>query len=483
MSYCKLEPENKSNTDLLAEGEGGLQDFAVEKKSTRDFALWKRSKEGEPRWPSPWGDGRPGWHIECSVMASDIFAQLAGYDSVTHPTLVHEKCNTHACCMDIHSGGVDLKFPHHDNEMAQAEAHLMCDQWVNYFVHSGHLHIKGFKMSKSLKNFITIRQALEQNSARQIRLLFLLHKYNAPMDYGDNTMSHAMTMERTFVEFFHNVKAILRTVGKITSCRQRWDNIASRDLQRHILRTQDLVNTALQDDFDTPTAMSCLVDLVRATNIYVETCEQSSMTPVSSVLRNSAMYITSMFRIFGLIPDSVGVDIGFPVSSSQDDGGLIPILDALMEFRSSVREKARAKDLSGVLDQCDVFRDDTLPPLGIRLEDKVGGKSVWKLADPAELMREREQRELEKKRREEERRSAAEEAARKEALNRISPADFMKQLTLEDDATILKYSAFDESGMPTHFHDGEPLNKNQMKKASKEYQTQQKKFEKYNTGA
>lgn len=120
MHYCKLAPEQIHNAALLAEGEGKLtQDFASEKRSNRDFALWKKSKEGEPTWDSPWAPGRPGWHIECSVMASDVLENING----GNPR------------MDIHSGGVDLKFPHHDNEMAQAEAHSGCTQWVNYFVH------------------------------------------------------------------------------------------------------------------------------------------------------------------------------------------------------------------------------------------------------------------------------------------------------------------------------------------------------------
>jgi len=134
--YCKLLPEGMANAELLKEGEGVLaQDFGNQKKAANDFALWKKSKEGEPSWSSPFGEGRPGWHIECSVMASDIFRKLGQPEG----------------SMDIHSGGVDLKFPHHDNEMAQAEAESGCGQWVNYFVHTGHLHIKGFKMSKSLK--------------------------------------------------------------------------------------------------------------------------------------------------------------------------------------------------------------------------------------------------------------------------------------------------------------------------------------------
>lgn len=132
--YAKLQPNSKGNRKLIDEGEGALT-ANKGKRQASDFALWKaRSKPGEPAWPSPWGEGRPGWHIECSVMASAILGQN----------------------MDIHSGGVDLMFPHHDNELAQSEAYHGCKQWVNYFIHTGHLHIEGLKMSKSLKNFISI---------------------------------------------------------------------------------------------------------------------------------------------------------------------------------------------------------------------------------------------------------------------------------------------------------------------------------------
>jgi len=478
MNYCKLEPEQINNAKLLAEGEGKLtQDFVGDKRSPRDFALWKRSKEGEPTWDSPWGKGRPGWHIECSVMASEIFAQIAGLDSAEE--VVHGSANHDKCKMDIHSGGVDLKFPHHDNEMAQAEAHSGCNQWVNYFVHAGHLHIKGFKMSKSLKNFITIRQALETHTARQIRLCFLLHKYNAPMDYGDNTMSHALTMEKTFTEFFHNVKAILRNAGNLTSGPQRW-NPHAKQLHLAVNTAQRNVDNALKDDFDTPTCMSALIDLVKASNLYMETTT-TEYPIVTLVVRNAALYITRIFKMFGLIPESAGVDIGFPMSqnsasASANDDILSPILDALLTFRSSVRNGARNKDISQIMAQCDSFRDDVLPPLGIRLEDK--DPPVWKLADPAELMKEREQKLLEKKRKEEEKAKAAAEKAKKDALNKLTPEDFMRQLTIDD--TVLKYSKFDDStGLPTHFHDGEPLNKNQLKKANKEFQGQKKKYEKY----
>lgn len=134
-NYAKLEPWSAGNVKLLQEGEGDLSKDLIGKKTSSDFALWKKSKEGEPAWDSPWGLGRPGWHIECSVMASDVLGQR----------------------LDIHSGGIDLAFPHHDNEIAQCEGYFNCKQWVNYFLHAGHLHIEGQKMSKSLKNFITIQ--------------------------------------------------------------------------------------------------------------------------------------------------------------------------------------------------------------------------------------------------------------------------------------------------------------------------------------
>jgi cysteinyl-tRNA synthetase len=479
MHYCKLEPEQIDNAKLLAEGEGKLtQDFVSDKRSPRDFALWKKSKEGEPKWDSPWGEGRPGWHIECSVMASDVFAQLSGGSSAEE---IVSNDDGDLCRMDIHSGGVDLKFPHHDNEMAQAEAHSGCLQWVNYFVHAGHLHIKGFKMSKSLKNFITIRQAMENNTPRQIRLCFLLHKYNAPMDYGDNTMSHAMAIEKIFVNFFHNVKAVLRA-GKITDV-QRWDADA-RELQNAVEKAKVEVDNALKDDFDTPACMTALADLVKATNLYLLKFEtDQERKPVNLVVKNAAKYVTKIFKTFGLIPENSGVEIGFPVGGS-DGGGtnreetLTPVLNALIDFRSNVREKARQKDFMGVLQECDNFRDGALPPLGISLSDKTGGQSDWKLADPEELLKEQEQKKLEAQRKEEEKKAAEAEKALKDAMNKISPEEFMKKLTLDDDSAKLKYTKFDDAGMPTHFHDGEPLNKSQLKKASKEFQTQKKKYEK-----
>jgi cysteinyl-tRNA synthetase len=153
-TYGKLNPWAVGSSELASESESNFE--TTEKRSSCDFALWKKSKEGEPAWNSPWGMGRPGWHIECSAMASDILGD----------------------CMDIHSGGHDLQFPHHDNELAQAEAYFNSSQWVKYFFHSGHLSIDGLKMSKSLKNFITIKEALQKYTSRQLRMLFVIHAWD-----------------------------------------------------------------------------------------------------------------------------------------------------------------------------------------------------------------------------------------------------------------------------------------------------------------
>lgn len=180
-TYARLRPDVRNDKSLQEEGEGSLSKNLVGKRNAGDFALWKKSKAGEPYWPSKWGDGRPGWHIECSVMASDVLGSQ----------------------MDIHSGGIDLTFPHHDNELAQSEAYF-CEHekgehtWVNYFLHMGHLSISGSKMSKSLKNFQTIEDALATTySARGMRIVFLMGRWNDGVEISPDMRLQADNWEST----------------------------------------------------------------------------------------------------------------------------------------------------------------------------------------------------------------------------------------------------------------------------------------------
>lgn len=179
--YPRLEPWSRNDGGRQAEGEGALVQTTTEKKGNSDFALWKASRPGEPSWASPWGKGRPGWHIECSAMASDVIGPQ----------------------IDIHSGGIDLAFPHHDNELAQSEAYWTGKnqheqhQWVNYFMHMGHLSIAGSKMSKSLKNFTTIREALSRGdwTSRSLRIAFLLGNWREGIEITDSYVKESTAWE------------------------------------------------------------------------------------------------------------------------------------------------------------------------------------------------------------------------------------------------------------------------------------------------
>lgn len=455
-NYPKLKPqaegEGAANTteDEMAEGEGGLSKAeANEKRSPNDFALWKFSKAGEPRWPSPWGEGRPGWHIECSVMATDILGKN----------------------FDIHGGGSDLKFPHHDNECAQSEACSQNHQWVNYFLHCGHLHIKGLKMSKSLKNFITIDQALGELGVtpRLMRLLFLANQWNKAMNFSDQSLDEARERERVLRAFFGSVEAVLRTdtLGVTQGA-----NTQDRELLKLWQATEQGVHEALLNNMDTPTALNHLLGLVSFTNQYLLSGERPSAT----ILRKVARYVTRMFQIFGVVDGTD--DIGFSSAAGKaDDEGekrLVTVVDALVQFRDSVRETAReAKVLPAFLPACDRVRDDQLVEAGIRLEDKPNGPTSWKYDDPAALRREKVEREQQAAG--EKLKKAINQAGTKEKLiNKweqvhYDPKEFFSRKEAEKPVDQRKYATFDpNTGLPTTTVSGQPVEEKEIKKLSKE---------------
>ncbi|XP_005111467.1 cysteine--tRNA ligase, cytoplasmic [Aplysia californica] len=456
--YAKLLPEAFGDKKALSEGEGELsvsEEKQSEKKSATDFAVWKGSKPGEPSWDSPWGKGRPGWHIECSVMASDILGES----------------------MDIHSGGFDLKFPHHDNELAQSEAYFGHDHWVYYFIHSGHLTIDGCKMSKSLKNFISIKEVLKKYSARQVRLLYLLHSWKDTMDYSENTMDVALEFERTLNEFFLTVKDSLRGIAS-DGC-LAWTKWTSDEvkLNNKLLEKQEGVYESLCDNIDTRGAMDHIRELVSAGNLYISAMRSSQRQPNRALLMKVATYITDLLKIFGAIPKEQA--IGFPQGGSQNanlEEAVMPYLSAFADFREQVRVTAREHKATDILKQCDRVRDDTLPALGVRLEDHEGAPPVIKLVDKDTLMKERaeklrieEQKKAEKERKKKEKEL---EQAAKEAQKRIPPSEMFRK---ETD----KYSAFDKKGLPTHDAAGQELTKSAMKKVLKLYEAQEKKYRDY----
>uniref|UniRef100_A0A671FU84 Cysteine--tRNA ligase, cytoplasmic n=1 Tax=Rhinolophus ferrumequinum TaxID=59479 RepID=A0A671FU84_RHIFE len=448
-SYGKLVPEAVGDQKALQEGEGDLSisaDRLSEKRSPSDFALWKASKPGEPSWPCPWGKGRPGWHIECSAMAGTLLG----------------------ASMDIHGGGFDLRFPHHDNELAQSEAYFENDCWVRYFLHTGHLTIAGCKMSKSLKNFITIKDALKQHSARQLRLAFLMHSWKDTLDYSSNTMESALQFEKFMNEFFLNVKDILRAPVDITGQFEKWEFYSKKAA----------VHAALCDNVDTRTVLEEMRALVSQCNLYMAARKAARRRPNRALLETVALYLTHMLKIFGAIEEesSLGFPVGGPGTSLNLESTVMPYLQVLSEFREGVRKIAREKKVPEVLQLSDALRDDILPELGVRLEDHEGLPTVVKLVDREMLLKERE----EKKRVEEEKRKKKEEAAKRKQEQEAAKLAKMKippsEMFLSESD---KYSKFDENGLPTHDTEGKELSKGQAKKLKKLFEAQEKLHKEY----
>nr|KAG5702360.1 hypothetical protein BaRGS_002142 [Batillaria attramentaria] len=459
--YAKLVPEAYGNKKALFEGEGELsvsEERVSEKRSPNDFALWKASKPGEPSWDSPWGKGRPGWHIECSAMASCILGES----------------------MDIHSGGFDLKFPHHDNELAQAEAHFENDHWVRYFLHTGHLTIEGCKMSKSLKNFVTIKEALTRYTARQIRLLFLLHAWKDTLDYSEKTMDIALEYEKHLSEFFLTVKDILRSLPATgLDAWEKW-NKEEVTLNDKYLQKRQKVHEALCDNIDTRTALDHIRELVTACNSYIAQARADKRRPNRRLLQIVASYITEMLKVFGAIHRDENEAVGFPqgrgAGSANLEETVMPYLQAFARFRDQVRQSARELKAQPILALCDDVRDSVLPNVGVRLEDIEGQPSVIKLVDRDTLMKEREERmrQEEQKRKQKEAKKKEQETAKaeKDAQKKIPPSElFIGQTD--------KYSKFDDKGMPTHDAEGNELTKSALKKLTKMYEAQEKKYKDY----
>ncbi|XP_060523978.1 cysteine--tRNA ligase, cytoplasmic [Cylas formicarius] len=453
--YAKLVPEAYGDTNSLQEGEGDLTtiDQRIEKRCPNDFALWKKSKPGEPSWQSPWSLGRPGWHIECSTMASAI-------------------CGPY---LDIHTGGVDLKFPHHDNEIAQSEAHFGNPEWVKYFLHSGHLTIAGCKMSKSLKNFVSIQDALSKYTARQLRFAFLLHSWRDTLDYSPNTMECAIQYEKMFNEFFLNVKDATRNVNISQTTSKsffKWSN-QELNLNTKYIKAKENVHAALCDNIDTKTALEALKELITACNVYQK--DQKSLDKV--LLQDVALYVMKILRIFGTMFETP--KLGFPSATesfSDTESIIMPYLSILADFRGNVRNQARSLKAEEILKECDLIRDEILPNIGVRLEDKDGGGCAVKLVDKESLLKEKEakkQMELNKAlERERKKAELAVAQALKEAQKKIPPSEIFK-------SEIDKYSKFDDKGFPTHDIEGKEISKGQLKKLQKLYQAQEKKYSEY----
>ncbi|MDM1245062.1 cysteine--tRNA ligase [Acinetobacter indicus] len=300
-------------------------DVEVEKKHPFDFVLWKHAKENEPAWPSPWGKGRPGWHIECSAMST--------------------------CCLgnhfDIHGGGSDLMFPHHENEIAQSEASTG-EQYVNYWMHVGFINVDGEKMSKSLGNFFTIRDVMEKFHPEVIRYFIVSSHYRSPVNFSDVALKEAKT---ALSRFYHSFKAYQAVYGD-----KLVETIDDTLVERF--------NTAMRDDFNTAEAIAVLFEVNKELNRAVkeENAEQAAI--FYATLRH-------LTNILGLVQHNV--DEFLKSDIGQDALGLSEeqIEDLIQQRKDAKKDKnfARADEIrQSLLDQ------------GVVLEDTRQG-TVWRRAD------------------------------------------------------------------------------------------------------
>ena len=492
-AYARLEPWSRGDTALQADGEGSLASKTTVKRNDADFALWKASKPGEFSWSSPWGEGRPGWHIECSVMASEVLGEK----------------------LDVHSGGVDLRFPHHDNELAQSEAYWnRKEQWSNFFLHMGHLSIAGSKMSKSLKNFTTIRSALAKKewTYRSLRIAFLLGAWESGIEVTDEILRTTASFEDKMNNFFYKSSDIARNQQNGSAAAASNGAEQSGHDQKVLAaleKAKQDVDAAFSDSFNTPAAMRTLSELVTEFNSAPSVSDETTLA--------LARWITRILTILGLdakgdLKDESRVawsGVGIP---SEAEAFIYPV----SQLRDQVRQAARTKDLdhvalvqitekvkptgsatsepakkyeqvftqfqadvqklagekapaSDILALCDQLRDTRLWDLDIYLEDR----------DPPLPALVRPIDKTIKQAREERERAAAAKVAQKAKRD----AEEAERKRLQDEKAKLshlemyktdEYAEWDENGIPTKDVKGEEVTKSRKKKLQKDWEKQKK---------
>jgi len=325
-AYGRL--SGKRLADLRA---GARVEVDEAKRDPLDFVLWKQAKPGEPWWDSPWGRGRPGWHIECSAMSTALLGNH----------------------FDIHGGGMDLKFPHHENEIAQSCA-ATGEEFVNLWMHNGFVNVDEEKMSKSLGNFFTLREVLARlRHPEVLRYLFLASHYRGPINYSLEQLEQADAA-------LSRIYTALRALPAVAP-------VASAHSERFHER--------MDDDFNTPEALAVLQGMVREINTAKDAGDAARAAAVGAEL-------TTLGNVIGLL--AVPAEEWFRLTRPADAagqtgpgaGGAAPLSDAEIERRIAVRTAARA---ARNFAESDRIRDE-LAAGGVVLEDRPGGKTLWRRA-------------------------------------------------------------------------------------------------------
>ena len=309
------------------------EEFLREKKNPYDFVLWRAWKPGEPYWEAPWGRGRPGWHIECSVMSSRYLGNR----------------------IDIHGGGQDLVFPHHENEKAQSEA-LFGRPWVRYWLHAGYLTVRGEKMSKSLGNIVPLRDALKKWGPSVLRLWLLSVHYRSQLDYSEDALEQA---RRSLTRLRQAVEDLRRIIEEGATHRLGDEELK---LLARVEAERNEFHRAMSTDFNTAEALAAVMRLVKLVNSEIVPRENYTLA-----LRAYKL-LAEFNTVFGVLDDV------FERPATEAEKLAREVIDLVVRVRAKLRSEKRY-DLS------DWIRSE-LARLGVKLMDYPDGRTAWRLEKP-----------------------------------------------------------------------------------------------------
>ena len=333
--YGKLSNQKIEELEL-----GARIDVSEIKKNAVDFALWKKKKDGEPFWESPWGQGRPGWHIECSAMAKKYLGDT----------------------FDIHGGGQDLVFPHHENEIAQSKC-AYHGNFANYWLHNGFIQINGDKMSKSLGNFFLLREILEKFSGNVVRLFILSTHYRKPINFSFENMEDTKKALQNIVKSMNKFENIVEKYKN-----EKIENVKNSEFSQKIEEFDKKFEEAMDEDMNTPQALATIFDQIRETNKFISTNENEFSTIYYEIKKSYDSLKQKIKNVFGITIEAEN-------AVKEEDGENMELTKKLIELLIKLRSEARSEKNFKLSDE---IRDE-LKKLGVEIKDNKDGSTDYNL--------------------------------------------------------------------------------------------------------